>query len=115
MRKHYRVRSENKRKTSVQIAALIGGRPPEPFEKARVTVTRFSIGVPDHDNLVGSVKDLCDCMTTPSLMANGKVRNKFGIGLIRDDSPVHCELVVLGVKCRRAEQRTEVVIEEIVG
>lgn len=114
LRKHYRVRTESKRKTARLIAATIPGQiPPEPFQKARVTIRRYSSGVPDRDNLVGSVKDLCDCLTTPSLMKNGKVRNKFGLGLIVDDAPAHCELVVLGVKCRRAEQRTEVVVEEI--
>ena len=115
MRKHYRVRSQNKRRTAAAIAAEIAGKkPPGPFLKARVTITRYSCGVPDDDGLKGGVKDLLDCLTTPKLLAGGKIKNKFGVGLIVDDSPQHCLLVVNGVKCKRAEQRTEVLVEEVV-
>lgn len=114
MRKHYRVRSQNKRRTAAFIAGEIAGKmPAKPFEKARVTITRYSSGTPDDDGLKGGVKDLLDCLTTPKLLAGGKVKNKFGVGLIVDDSPAHCLLGVSGVKCKRADQRTEVLIEEI--
>lgn len=114
MRKHYRVRSQNKRRTAAFIVCEIAGKkPPVPFKKARVTITRYSRGVPDDDGLKGGVKDLLDCLTTPKLLAGGKIKNKFGVGLIVDDSPAHCLLVVSGVKCKRAEQRTEVLVEEM--
>lgn len=113
-RRHFRTRGKMKISTARQIIALLGAeRPAEPFQKARVTVTRYSSGSPDRDGLYGGVKDLLDCLTTPSPQANGKVRNKYGIGLIVDDSPAHIELDVRAERCRRAEQRTEVVVEAL--
>ncbi|NHN85784.1 hypothetical protein GOB93_14200 [Acetobacter musti] len=114
LRKHFRQRSKAKIALARQIIAILGpDRPAEPMQKARVTVTRFSCGLPDYDNLYGGVKDALDVLTTPAAQANGKVRNKYGIGLIVDDSPKHINLIVEPVKCRRSEQRTEFLIEEI--
>ncbi|GAA4475528.1 RusA family crossover junction endodeoxyribonuclease [Gluconacetobacter asukensis] len=114
MRQNRWDRARNKRALGREIAAALGGRlPAQPFERARVTVTRFSVGVPDTDNAVGGLKDTLDVLTTPWVTPKGQRRNKFGIGLIRDDDPSRCEVVVQCVKCRAAEQRTEVVIEEI--
>ena len=115
-RRHFRVRGKLKLSTARQIVAMLGpDRPAEPFQKAHVSVTRHSSGSPDRDGLYGGVKDLLDCLTTPVPQASGKVRNKYGIGLIVDDSPKHITLDVQAERCKRAEQRTEVTITEIVG
>lgn len=116
LRKHFRQRASAKRSLARQIVALLGpDRPSEPMQKARVTITRYSCGQPDLDGVYGGAKDCLDVFTTPAPMANGKVRNKFGIGLIVDDSPKHIDLNVESVKCKRYEQRTEVVIEEVLS
>jgi hypothetical protein len=113
-RKHYRVRSREKRRLALQIFTLIGkNMPHKPFQKARVHVTRYSSGTPDDDGLYGGLKDLLDCLTTPKLMANGKFKNKYGISLIVDDAPAFCETIAKSVKCKRYEQRTEIVVEDV--
>lgn len=113
-RRYFRTRARMKISTARQIIAAIGdARPSGPFQKARVTVTRYSSGCPDRDGLYGGVKDLLDCLTTPKPQANGRVRNKYGIGLIVDDSPSHIELDVRAERCPRSEQRTEVVVEAL--
>lgn len=77
---------------------------PLPFPKARVTVTRCSSGkAMDDDNLAGSVKPLLDVLKV----------NKAGFGIITDDNPECCELIVKQLKVRQREQCTEVVIEEV--
>jgi len=60
------------------------------------------------------VKDLLDCLTTPQQQANGKIRNKYGIGLIVDDDPRHLRLNVEAERCKRGEARTVVTITELV-
>ncbi|MBM9401579.1 hypothetical protein JUN65_08265 [Gluconacetobacter azotocaptans] len=116
MRQNRWDRAKNKRALGREIAAALGGRlPSEPIEWARVTVTRFSVGMPDQDGAAGGIKDLLDVLTTPWITPKGQRRNKFGLGLIRDDDADRCLQVVLCVKCRAAEQRTEVVIEEVGG
>ncbi|GAJ29718.1 hypothetical protein Amme_076_011 [Acidomonas methanolica NBRC 104435] len=114
-RKHYRRRAAEKRRTAALIASILGSeRPAQPFERARIEVVRYSCGSPDTDGLFGGVKDLLDCLTTPSLRADGSVRNKYGIGVIVDDSPRHIDLDVRSVRCKRAEARTEIMVTEIV-
>lgn len=113
-RKHYRTRGRAKVSTARQIIALLGtDRPSEPFQRASVHVVRYSTGTPDYDGLYGGVKDLLDCLTTPAPQANGKVRNKFGVGLIVDDAPEHIRLNVEGIRCKRGEARTVVTITEL--
>jgi hypothetical protein len=80
----------------------------QPMERARVTITRWSIGVCDADNLVSSVKPLLDL-----LLVRSKA-HPHSFGLIRDDDPAHVELVVLpGKAASRKEQRTDVRIERL--
>ncbi|GBQ72631.1 hypothetical protein AA103196_3116 [Ameyamaea chiangmaiensis NBRC 103196] len=115
-RKHYRTRQREKIATARRIAAELSGEiPAEPFTRAHVLIIRYSTGTPDLDGLYGGAKDLLDCLTTPELQANGKIRNKFGIGLIVDDSPKHITLTVEPRVCKRAEARTVVTVTEMVG
>lgn len=114
-RKHFRTRGRAKVSTARQIVALLGAdRPQEPLQRASVHVVRYSAGSPDTDGLYGGVKDLLDCLTTPRQQANGKTRNKFGIGLIVDDDPKSIRLNVEAARCKRADARTVVTITEIV-
>ncbi|MBR0560065.1 hypothetical protein [Neokomagataea anthophila] len=113
-RKHYRTRGRAKVSTSRQIIALLGSeRPQEPFQRASVHVVRHSVGSPDLDGLYGGFKDILDCLTTPVQQANGKVKNKHGVGLIVDDNQLSIRLNIEGVRCRRDEQKTVVTITEI--
>ncbi|MDL2169578.1 hypothetical protein [Asaia sp. HumB] len=101
--------------------ASTGLRPPEPFSKAHVVIERYSVGSPDNDGLQGGAKFLIDSLTTPRLLNQKKadakrvVRNKRGLGFIVDDAPQHAKIEVIGIKCKRAEQRTVVTIREVVG
>ena len=109
IRTHYRRRATQKLRMGREILAQLGSsRPAQPFERAHVVIERHSTGTPDPDGAVGACKDLLDCLTTPSVQANGKVRNKYGMGLIRDDSPKHITLEVRPVRCKRGEERTVV-------
>lgn len=59
----------------------------EPLQKARLVITRHSKKCPDYDNMVGGAKPLIDIFTTPVLQKNGTVKNKYGLGVVVDDSP----------------------------
>lgn len=79
-----------------------------PMERARVTITRYSLRPLDADNLAGSVKQLLDCLLVRSNT------HPHGLGFLRDDSPAHMELVVRSENVsKRAVQRTEVLIERL--
>lgn len=79
-----------------------------PMERARVTVTRYSLGVADDDNVAASIKPLVDLLL---------VRNKThpsSVGLVVDDSPDHMDIRWGVVRvATRVEQRTEVLIEKL--
>lgn len=98
--------------------AVLGQIPPQPFARARVTITRHSPGVPDTDNLWGGVKGLVDCLVAPGspVVVKGKPRlpHPFGLGLVADDNPARMELVVRAEKCPRGQAKTEIVIEELI-
>lgn len=100
------------------MAASYNLRIPEPFQRAHVTIERHSTRTPDPDNLVGGIKRLLDCLTTPVLQntKSGKVsyRNKRGQGFIVDDSPKHITQEVRAVLCKRGEEKTVVTIREVV-
>lgn len=59
----------------------------EPLQKAKLVITRHSKKCPDYDNMVGGAKPLLDLFTTPVLQKNGTVKNKYGLGIVVDDSP----------------------------
>lgn len=79
-----------------------------PFERALVTITRYSIQEADYDGAVGGAKILVD-----TLLPFSK-RHPHGLGLVRDDSPQHMtQRFVSVVVAHRKEQRTEILIEPI--
>ncbi len=92
--------------------------PPEPFQRARVTIIRRSVGTPDRDGLVGGVKALVDCLLHPGpvRMVKGKPRclHPNGLGIVQDDGPDRLELVVKAERVRsKADIGTSVTIEEL--
>ena len=116
LRTHYRKRATNKLRIGREIMSQLGvNRPAQPFQRAHILFERWSCGTPDADGLVGGVKDALDCLTTPTPQANGKTRNKYGMGLIVDDSPKHITLEVRPIKCKRSEQKTVITITEVEG
>ncbi|MDL2172443.1 hypothetical protein [Asaia sp. HumB] len=118
---HYTTAKQKNQLRRQVMAAALHLRPPAPFERAKVIVERHSVGTPDKDNLWGSAKRLLDCLTTPALLnvrtegARQRTKNKRGLGFIIDDAPQYAEIEVIGVKCKRDEQRTVVTIREVVG
>lgn len=109
MNMHWSTRHRYKQFLARQIAASID-MPAlmQPMQRARVTITRYSLGNPDWDNVVGGSKHLVDCLIVRSKT------HPTGLGIIVDDDPEHLvrdiqSEVVLMAK----EQRTEVKIERI--
>lgn len=102
LRTHWAFRKTHQRKIAREIAWQT--MRVRLFDPAHVTITRYSVGTLDEDNLVGGCKPLVDVLKP----ASGK--NPHGLGLIGDDTPDRLKLVVRQVKCRRVEQRTEVEI-----
>lgn len=79
-----------------------------PMERARVTVTRRSVGVPDTDNCWASAKPLIDL-----LLARTKT-HPHSLGLIVDDAPGQMELTVHSERVRHRDQHeTHVRIERL--
>jgi hypothetical protein len=105
---------------AVKVAILESGQaiPAAPFQRARVTIVRRSVGVPDRDGLVGGVKGLVDCLLHPGpvTVVNGKPRflHPTGLGIVQDDGPDRLVLVVTAERVRsKADQGTSVTIEEL--
>jgi hypothetical protein len=119
LRTHFR----DAKKLQARMAGLLrmashGQRPLKPLQRARVTIVRHSVGVPDADNLVGGCKHLIDCLLTPTVMPRKsgipQVRHAMGLSFVQDDSSEHMELIVRAQKVRkRAEQCTVITIEEL--
>jgi hypothetical protein len=79
-----------------------------PIERARVTITRYSVGTPDIDGAWGSVKPLVD------LLLGKSKTHPHSLGVIRDDSQDHIALAVFVEKvAHRDQQKTSVRIEAI--
>jgi hypothetical protein len=92
------------------VAGAIKERPARPFERARVTVERFSAQTADIDidNLYGSAKGLADILCQQSRV------HPFGLGIITDDKPSVCDLRVSATKVRhRIDQKTIVTVEAL--
>jgi hypothetical protein len=85
----------------------------EPMQKAKITIKRYSTKSPDYDNMVGGGKEFIDLFTTPKLEANGHVRNKYGLGIVVDDSPAHLKVVYEWTQASLLDQKTVVEIEPI--
>jgi hypothetical protein len=80
-----------------------------PMEKARVTITRRSVGVPDQDGCWASAKPLIDL-----LLARTKI-HPHSLGLIVDDAPGQIELTVLSERVRHRDQHETIVRIERLG
>ena len=92
------------------VMVAIGGPhwlPRPPFPKARISVVRNSAGALDADNLAASCKPLCDV-----LCVNSRV-HPHGLGIIEDDAPDKCTLIVTQQRTSRGEGFTAVRIEEL--
>lgn len=118
-RMHFQALARYQRALAWEIKITAGSSiPPQPFEAARVTVTRYSRGVPDMDGLAGGCKELLDCLTTPMPLRSGdgktRMRNPLGLGFIRDDSTRYCIFQPVSCVCRAHEERTDVLIEELI-
>lgn len=108
--RHWASRKDSRNDMIKQVLAAMGGShwiPRPPFAKARVIVTRHSAGVLDDENLYGSAKRLRDVLCLHSKTHPG------GLGIIEDDAPSKCELVVTQQKASRKEGFTVVRVEEI--
>jgi hypothetical protein len=81
--------------------------PPEPWEKARIHITRFSSSKPDYGNLVESAKPLIDV-----LQPNSK-RHPQGLGFIVDDSPDHLEEGHFWSRAKPGKGWTEVILMDL--
>lgn len=118
-RMHHQAIARYQRSLAWEIKVTAGSSiPPQPFEAARVTITRYSRGVPDMDGLAGGCKEVLDCLTTPVTTPgkNGRahVRNPRGLGFIRDDSARYCFFQPVSCVCRVHEERTDILIEEMI-
>lgn len=94
---------------SQEIWALLGGRlPKEAFSYAQVKVFRHSLQEPDTDNLYASCKALLDVLQP---VAKNRV---YGLGIIENDKPSRCDLIVRHVRARKKDdQCTRVVITQL--
>lgn len=109
LRLHWSTRGKLAKSISAELAKQLPAKQlgRAPFERALVTITRYSVGVCDEDNLRGT-KILTDC-----LLPFSKTHPN-GLGLVRDDSPQHMtQRIVPVVVATMAEQRTEIRIEPI--
>lgn len=82
--------------------------PDKPMPRARITVTRYASRLLDqHDNLAGGCKGLIDVLQPmhPKL-------NAMGLGIIAGDAPHQLQCEYRQEKCKRAEARTVITIEE---
>lgn len=96
LRQHWSRRRRETLTLAWQVRVALGraAPPPEPYARALVTIERRTAGQqPDPDGLIGGVKGLLD-----TLLPFDAERRAYGLGLIRDDSPAHLELVVRGVR-----------------
>lgn len=110
LRMHHIERTSYRESLSAQIAAATGHLPMniEPMQRARVTITRYSVKLPDWDGLYGSAKPLVDCLLVRS------AKHPSGLGFLVDDSPAHLDLIVRSERVpQRSKQRTVVLIERL--
>ena len=96
----------------LEVIAAIGGPahfPRPPFARCRLSVVRRGKKLLDQDNLVSSTKMLCDALCMASK------RHPKGLGIIEDDNPDKCEIVVTQVKAtgKPMNLMTTVMVEEL--
>jgi hypothetical protein len=109
MDQHWSKRLRRNRATAWEVKVALGAlRLAEPLQRARVTIERRSISVPDYDGMVGGLKSVIDSLLPVSRL------HPCGLGLVVDDGPQHMLLVALSVRVKTsAEQGTWVTIEEL--
>ena len=111
-RTHWAELSKQRKVLLQEVMAAIGGPryyPRPPFDRARVTVVRCSAGQLDPDNLAASCKPLLDVLCVGSPTHPGS------LGIIEDDNPRQCELVVKQNAVGRGDSATLVMIEHLPG
>jgi len=108
-RMHWRALSKYQASLSSEIARQVPDIPGrQPFQRAVVTILRFSVQEPDEDNLIGGTKSLVDCLLVRS------TRHRHGLGFLVDDAPANLIRVIRHVHCaKRNEQRTVVHIRPL--
>lgn len=108
-RMHWSKRRKFQQALAWEVRILLKGRiPAAPLRRARMTITRYSRGVPDHDGLVGGCKPLLDVLQPQSR------RHKVGLGVIVDDAPGCLTVTYVSAKPARGEApRTEITIEPL--
>ena len=98
MRQHFRQAAKLKERLTWEVRAQRRG--PTITQPVRVTYTRYAAVLMDWDNACASFKHIGDALTAA--------------GVLSDDSPkIIAEFLPRQVKCKRAEQRTEILIEKI--
>ena len=111
LRTHWAKRRRMQQNVALQVIVALGGTrhiPRPPLGRVRLIVTRHSQRMLDVDNLASSVKHLADVLCPPS------ARHPCGLGIITDDAPSLCHLVVEQILTPQvAHRRTEVAITEI--
>lgn len=107
-RRHRYQHGQDKKQMKLEVIAAIGGTrylPPAPFERARVTVVRFSSGTLDEDSEGAVCKNLLDVLCVQS------ARHPTGLNVLRDDSKKHIELIVRQSSASPGKGSTSVHIE----
>jgi hypothetical protein len=107
LRMHWADRRRRLKGLAWDVHLAVGARG-QPFARALVEVGRYSIRALDVDALPSTAKLLLDVLQPASK------RHPYGLGMIADDGPDSCELVVRWCKVGRvAEERTEVVVRRL--
>ena len=95
LREHFRRRKERKERYHLEILS----QNPQKFKgKVNVRITRYSSAVPDPDGVAGGSKDILDALVDAGVISDDNMR------IVKNFSVDWC-------KCKRSEQRTEIVIE----
>lgn len=75
-RMHWAAKSKMVNEIKVLVRTLVGHRkPPQPLERATLTLTRFSSTQPDYDGLVSSFKHVIDGLIWAQVLENDKWDN----------------------------------------
>ena len=98
IRQHFRNAAKLKERLIWDVKSQRRG--PTISQPVRVTYTRYTASLMDWDNACASFKHIGDALTAA--------------GVLADDSPkIIAEFLPRQVKCKRDEQRTEILIEKI--
>jgi hypothetical protein len=109
LRMHWSGRTRYAASLSADIALLTRNLPSgAPMLRARLTITRYGMRLPDKDGLYGGAKPLIDALLVRS------EQHPHGLGFIVDDGPEFLDLIVSSELAeKRAAVRTYVLIERL--